>query len=99
MDWLVRPLAMTFCGGALGGSSGRETLETHGKARRTFKTRDLKGFQSSTFRRKDRSCLGGGSRRGYGSAHITSRTSELTSVWVCPTLKGAWPALTAPSPC
>lgn len=27
MDWLVRPLAMTFCGGAVGGSSGRETLE------------------------------------------------------------------------
>ena len=26
MDWLVRPLAMTFCGGAEGGSSGRETL-------------------------------------------------------------------------
>lgn len=30
MDWLVRPLAMTFCGGALGGSSGSDTLETHG---------------------------------------------------------------------
>lgn len=26
MDWLVRPLAITFCGGAVGGSSGRETL-------------------------------------------------------------------------
>lgn len=31
MDWLVRPLAMTFCGGALGGSSGRETL-AHGNS-------------------------------------------------------------------
>lgn len=30
MDWLVRPLAMTFWGGALGGSSGRDTLQnTH----------------------------------------------------------------------
>jgi hypothetical protein len=27
MDWLVRPLAMTFWGGAVGGSSGRETLD------------------------------------------------------------------------
>lgn len=26
MDWLVRPLAMTFWGGAEGGSSGRDTL-------------------------------------------------------------------------
>lgn len=30
MDWLVLPLAMTFCGGALGGSSGRDTL-AHGQ--------------------------------------------------------------------
>lgn len=27
MDWLVRPLAITFWGGALGGSSGRDTLQ------------------------------------------------------------------------
>lgn len=33
MDWLVRPLAMTFCGGALGGSSGRETLKTERKGK------------------------------------------------------------------
>lgn len=44
MDWLVLPLAMTFCGGALGGSSGRDTLthtqhthrHTHSKSQRSF---------------------------------------------------------------
>lgn len=30
MDWLVRPLAMTFWGGAEGGSSGRDTLRGGG---------------------------------------------------------------------